>query len=427
MTVKPLKVKVEYPCLNEKIKCKDSTLAEFRDAVIKFERNSSRFFFDHSGADKSFARKAITTAGNKLLNTIPLSATEAQKCYWSARVHHMMNPTNPRALELAEKALRLNAFMVDAYILMANINWAMKDLNKAKICIHEAHSTEPSPKTMAYLSSSFRIASTQVKDTRQKEILISKAIEMAKSALKISPDYVFAQYNLGMSYFYMFFLPERKNETFLKCGIAICEKATEHPDDPFLRSDLFINLAEGYIFLQDYGKAIDRLKMAQKLEGNLNEQEGPLAALYADLQKLYFEYDKQKSAVSIQKAMNPELDLDDEKKTQSITDIEINPKAAIVVKVLAQITTSQSTPKNYVVEDSSSNVAVLSIYNVGDSIKILVKDLLTLTDLSFMRTSLPYLGDIEILKATEPEKILKNGKPLDPSEIQATSLSVNIH
>ena len=134
-----------------------------------------------------------------------------------------MNPTNPRALELAEKALRLNAFMVDAYILMANINWAMKDLKKAKICIQEAHTIEESPKTMAYLSCSFRIASTQVNDTRQKELLITKAIEMAKAALKIYPDYVFAQYNLGMSYFYMFFLPGRKNETFL---VSFCNSIT---------------------------------------------------------------------------------------------------------------------------------------------------------------------------------------------------------
>ena len=84
MTVKPSRVKVEYPCLHEKVKCKDSTLPEFRGAVVRFERNSSRFFFDHPGADKSFAKKAITNAGNKLLNvseSLYKHDTGVHKCY----------------------------------------------------------------------------------------------------------------------------------------------------------------------------------------------------------------------------------------------------------------------------------------------------------------------------------------------------------
>uniref|UniRef100_A0AC34QVI0 Tetratricopeptide repeat protein 5 OB fold domain-containing protein n=1 Tax=Panagrolaimus sp. JU765 TaxID=591449 RepID=A0AC34QVI0_9BILA len=410
MTVKPSEI-VEYPCLNEKIKGKDSSLAEFRQKVRQFENQTWRFMHDHPGADNSDRVKAVTASGNALLNVLPLSASKAQKSYWMARIYFTMDADHPRALELAEKALRLNAFMVDAYILMANINWAQKQFKKASVCIPESYNLEQSPKTMAYMSFSYRIASTQAWEPTHKDLLIKQAIELAKGALKLDPNYVFAQYCLGISYFYKFFLPGKKNEYILKCGIAICEKAVNHPTNPFIRSDVFFNLAEAEIYLQNYNKAIDYLQKARQWEG-IKDELPALATLYSDLKKLYFEFDKQKALMSIHKAMN--ADELTQNSNCGICSLSNHSATSIAVKVISQIPTERSTPKNFVVLDSNFDVAVLSIFNVSESIKIFIKDVLYLPAPTLKMISIPYLGDLTILRVEDPVGMTRNGKGFSP-------------
>lgn len=66
----------------------------------------------------------------------------------------------------------------------------------------------------------------------------------------------------------------------------------------------------------------------------------------------------------------------------------------------------------------------MSCYNVIDSVKILVKNFITLTSPIIENVNVEYLGELTILRVIEPEKMLRNGKPLDANEMQPTSLTI---
>lgn len=321
---------------------------------------------------------------------------------------------NPEATLLISRAIKLDPYLTNAWIELADCYQKNSDLDGAISCLENALEFS-SPETdnkliFRKLSACIRQKPNETRETRIMSLL--RSLELSKQALKLDLHDKKNYYNLAKAYMCLFFATECVDHQLIHLSRAAYIKALSLSEKeeklkgegdpktiekPFIdQSDFLFNYSTVLLYLQEFPKALEYLKRAVQLDPDWSEpkrlEEGledylkQIVSLTSELtrnsKKTYRRYAKIFETLKSTEKIDAAIQLDQQRLRQS-SEIRVKPRplkdietmsreenedenvTVLHLKLINTVNYNQAMYLTFIAIDQSCSVIVVTIYNLS--------------------------------------------------------------
>lgn len=389
-----LKTKLNQFNLNEIRTISQKDISSIESHLISLEETFlSVFSFQRNEILKGKLSNIVKIIDEYLSNQNILSRQELAFLYFVKSLVLDKSPEFSKICEeCANKSLKLNPFLADSYVFLANVYWKKGDIQLAISYFKQALEIEENNKTsIRSLSLLVRsqLPSSHTKDDKEDRYLMAnESLEFAKRAVDLDKKDSESWYVLGNAYFHYAFTSKDKFQMIKHLQKAVISyNMSEKYQDIYKNPDLYYNRSTVNIYLEKYNEAYIDLIKADEIDPTLkaNDKAKQLIESMSNINKLIKTKCglKYKRLISIQNSIPSNLKENSEfeivfpdinsLQSSSLSSSSMQKKliSAKIVDILKKLS---DIPLSFICMDSKGNMFVLSVYNLSkeftESIKV---------------------------------------------------------
>lgn len=257
-----------------------------------------------------------------------------------------------------------------------------------------------------------------------------ESLKYAKLAVDLDIKDSYSWYVLGNGYFHYAFLELKNQYDYLKKAVNSYNMSEKHQNNTNQNPDLYYNRANVSLFLENYSKAVEDLKVSNDIDESL--QSGQLAENVIDnililnkqikgncnIKSKKLNYITQTIPVNLNSHTKYSLIEAKITNTNELNNKNMNSESKYLIsaKVIQIADKCTNVPTSLICVDHNSNFFMLSVYNISQDFKtqiIPMNSLVTILDPKIIKFSFNYNNKIyEHVKVevTDTNKLLLNGK-----------------